>query len=1389
MPIDSNLINPNPKPIDVKSIFEKSKAESLLAGGMYGTPDDPQSASPYLTQYLLPKKQEYTQSEIAKAAWERENEIGSFIARQQSGIMLNNDAEDGFDIIDYINNEVDGTDYAPYSENFLQFKNRRNAELYKKHLDKEFKNTEILQNSGWNGVAWGIGASLLSPVNLIPIGGGAYKAYKAGQLAKGIALTAGAGAVSMAGSEALLQSTQETRSLGESVLNVGAGTLLAGVLGGASATLSKKKFNKLAKTVENDIQIDKAEVRLNPETQNLEIKPDSVGAASKTQYEPIRKQYDEVYLPELKARGETPLPFKDYLKQQTALVPTVITDIAKLIKIDKLTNKIKLVNNLNPIQRLTRTEYAVKPREFAEKLMKTGMYTNKNLEGIANAQSAEISKKALLAPYNHNYKPIENNAYKEFKKRVKETGGNPIDQTIKNDIQFAEAVSRAMKNKDFSGIPEVDNFAKIARANVFNHLGQEAINVGIFKEGILEKAPKTALSYFPRMWNKIKVIAKENELRTFLNDKIKNVLLPQIKNAELNKEKILNSRIIDLQTQKIELEDKLTKASQEKLKVDNVTDATINEIDIPAEYKDIFKIAIDDAIQYRLDLEDFVDALNEKLPDSFDFSFDKIEKVYNNYVKSGKSVFNDEELIGYLNRYKEAVKTYKNINPKSLFSFLRDRGGISGDRGELANMGITHKTLPGLIRKQGTKGSTDIDYAREAAWEAGYFSDFPADGSAGMPTLNDFLQLMEREARGEKVYSSADIDKVMQKEAADNLITDLEQLGIDFNKIEEAVKLKNGKIKKQIEIKTENASKVIDTKTFIKIDKLLAKTEIELMNKKINTLKNQYTAKQIENSSKWAEISDENDYVNGIVDDIVFKLKGEDRLGLINDTDIKIEKRGPLKERTLNFVRDEELEPWLENDARKVIDFYANTVATDIEIARAFDGDLTLSNAIEDISKEYDDIIFKTTDEKELKKINKEKQTAINDIDSVAKIMRGMYARPDNPDSMIVRGGRIARQYNYLTKMGQVVVASISDIARPIAKHGLKTWARYLPDLIANTKGVKLNIKEAKLGGNITDIVAPERMASFSGLHDPYASSASTFERYINNVSTLMSKTNLMPVWNDFHKGWASVFSQQRMIKAINKYETLKTNDISYLAQIGIGKDDIPAFKEQLKKYSYKEGRLFVANTEKWDNKELIRKYYNALNTDIDSTIITMGAGDLPLSGNTEVGKLILQFKSFAFAATQQALMAGLQQKDLAVLSGLISSTTMGMMAYYLKKKMAGKEASDNPVVWLMEGWDRGGFGGITSDFSHIADKVGFGANSLLGVEQSSRYSTRNFAASLLGPTISLIDDWAVGTRALTSGEISPSDARAIRRMIFLNNHWLLTGAMDRLQENLANTE
>ena len=1383
MVISKNLINP--APIDSlfgEKITQSSKAIADIQGMDFNY-----------------KPPEYSQGQIALSAFERENNAASSIIEGSYQVKVDDAPDPDFDVVDYVDTDIRNSDYAPYWKDFAQVKNYRQASALKAKIDRQNENERIISESDGAGIAWSLAAGILDPINLIPVFGGISKAYKTGKYLKGIGLTAGAGAVGMTASEGILQATQETRTLEESAINIASGTILAGALGGVGAMLSKKQFNNLSKKFQKDIDNETADVFINPDTQKLEIKPDSASAANVAEFQAIRKYYDDVLTPQLKAEGKEVPAFAVFKKQQQSLASTITQDIAGAVNIgnviegQKLLKKINLIDNLNPIQRLTQTQFAVSPRETAEKLMKTGLMWQKNKIGIASAQSAEIAKKTLQAPYFNNYKPVENQAYYNFKKRIKKEGPlNETENNIKNDIQFFEEVSRAMRNGDVSNIQEANQLAKLARNDVLNHLGKEAVNVGLLNEKVLTTKPRTALSYFPRLFNRLKVIARENELRTFLNNKIKTVLLPQIKKAEAQKELNLNSQILDLQTRKAELQANLDKVVNEKFEEAQV-DAVFNEADISTENKFIFQRNISWAKGGEKSFDDFLEKMAEDLPDNLDFPADKIEKVYNKYVKNDNLIYTNEELADILEKYKTAIKTVKSIKPKSLLIFLRDRGGVVDFGGNLKAMGITNKTLPGLIRKgkefgnlfgAGKKEYIDLDDARFVAQEQGYFSDFPQDGSGGQPSINDLLDLIRREVGGEKIYSLEDIDKIEIKNNAEKLIEELNEMGIDIDKINEAVLLEKGKIKKKFKyLSGEN----VDKKTISKMDKVLAKSEIDLLEKKVNKLKNKYTENQISFRSKFEEIGDEDSYVNEITSDIINQLKGDDRLGLIDDLGIKVAKRGPLKERTLNFIDDNELEPWLENDARKVLNYYQNTLATDIEISRAFDGDLTLDDAITTIQGEYAEVIAKTTDPKILKQIDKERKSVINDIDSVAKIMRGMYARPDNPDSMIVRGGRLSRQYLYLTRMGMVALASITDISNPIRKHGLKTWAKTLPNLITNLEGIKLNIKEAKLAGNIHDITAPERMASFSGLGDPFASNLSAFERYTENISKFMSKINLMPVWNDTQKGFSSVLSQQEMINAINKYGKITEKETANLGYLGIGRDNYKIIADELSQHAYKKGRLLIANTEKWNNPEAVRIYRNALNTDIDSTIVTVGAGDLPLWMQTEAGKVVGQFKSFVFGATQQVLVSSLQQKDMAVLNGLISAVGLGMMAYYFRSIISGKELSKDPEVWLAEGLDRSGYLGILADYSHIADKVGLGASSILGTGELSRYQSRNIGASLLGPSVGLLGDAAISIGALKSGEISEADAKSIRRMIWFNNHFLLTGAMDNFEKAIAN--
>lgn len=82
-----------------------------------------------------------------------------------------------------------------------------------------------------------------------------------------------------------------------------------------------------------------------------------------------------------------------------------------------------------------------------------------------------------------------------------------------------------------------------------------------------------------------------------------------------------------------------------------------------------------------------------------------------------------------------------------LIAFLQKTGGLREQGGELANMGITPKTRPGLIRKKGQR----LDDAARAAWEAGLFPDL-----GERPTVNQFLDRLDEEFNRKKTGRSAE---------------------------------------------------------------------------------------------------------------------------------------------------------------------------------------------------------------------------------------------------------------------------------------------------------------------------------------------------------------------------------------------------------------------------------------------------------------------------------------------------------------------------------------------------------------------------------------------------------------------------------------------------------
>src|SRR3546814_21067739 len=109
-----------------------------------------------------------------------------------------------------------------------------------------------------------------------------------------------------------------------------------------------------------------------------------------------------------------------------------------------------------------------------------------------------------------------------------------------------------------------------------------------------------------------------------------------------------------------------------------------------------------------------------------------------------------------------------------------------------------------------------------------------------------------------------------------------------------------------------------------------------------------------------------------------------------------------------------------------------------------------------------------------------------------------------------------------------------------------------------------------------------------------------------------------------------------------------------------------------------------------------------AVARETDKIVVTPGVGDRPLVvssllNSPELAQLVFQFRGFAFAAAQRVAIAGLQQRDAAVLNGFLLSVALGALGYFIRVSLSGHERSDDPRVWVSESkigrapwWERG---------------------------------------------------------------------------------------------------
>ncbi len=504
---------------------------------------------------------------------------------------------------------------------------------------------------------------------------------------------------------------------------------------------------------------------------------------------------------------------------------------------------------------------------------------------------------------------------------------------------------------------------------------------------------------------------------------------------------------------------------------------------------------------------------------------------------------------------------------------------------------------------------------------------------------------------------------------------------------------------------------------------------------------------------------------------------GETSRSNIASTNLK----GPMKSRVFN-VPDKDFEEFFDNDIEKLGARYLQQVAPDVELAKAFDGDIELTNIKKDIAEWWDNKIELEKDPKKSQKLKNKRDADIRDIVAMKDRMRGTFAQPSQEFEMFTRVGRVVRDLNYLRFMGGVVASSIPDVARTFMAEGfVKTFKHGLKPLVGNLKSFKASAAEAKRYGVGVDALMGGRAEVMADVAD-YTQGGSAFERATRSMASNFGKINLMDRWTAGMKQLHAVTMQNSVISDLMKGKYDKR-----LSRLGISEPDSKNIIKQIKKHGKQVDGVWLSGAKNWDNADLEEIWGAAIRKESDRVIVMPGQ-EKPLFMSTEMGKTIFQFRSFMMSATQRMLIGGIQGQEANYFGGAIMLTSLGMLAYTFKQWDAGREISSDPKVLISEGIDRSGMLGMLMEVNNTMEKISnnnYGLRPMIGASQpASRFASRNQSEALLGPTFGSFASTTL--KVLSAGsqdrEWTEADTRAMRRLLPYQNLLIFRQAIDKLE-------
>lgn len=434
------------------------------------------------------------------AAFQETNTAGSVFSSALTGTMgelpywmdSRAEADPNVNPLDFLSpEEVETYASRDQLDYFAVANSQQSVDAIKKDLDRKAENDRVLSEAGGTGIALQFAAGATDPMFYIPLMNQA-RIVRAGDKAIDVAKTAVSfaktGAVATTAQEAVLQASQQGRTIEESAVNIGIDTFFSGLIGGGYGKFREivdgPKFDELTQGLANDMENGMSVVPKMPEGSAGAMKTDQLTLEDLTISQKATRGLAKVMASDkFVARSEGALR-----GEGVTFDPLSTPDVRVMLNSDSIKARATVLELTDFNLELDGHNKGtlVNPRSLKDDLAKD------------EAQMVVGTNKTV------------DQQFDKFVARLRSEGVQTKEKILRSE--FNQEIHLTLHRGGESDIPEIKEAANFVKANVYDS-ARDTFNSVKFEAGaegpLLPEAPLDAKGYVPVQYNS-HLIGKNN---------------------------------------------------------------------------------------------------------------------------------------------------------------------------------------------------------------------------------------------------------------------------------------------------------------------------------------------------------------------------------------------------------------------------------------------------------------------------------------------------------------------------------------------------------------------------------------------------------------------------------------------------------------------------------------------------------------------------------------------------------------------------------------------------------------------------------------------------------------------------------------------------------------